>query len=371
MGTVSKQKSIYFIFFTIVLDMVGIGLIIPVLPDVIRRFVTNQEEVNYLFGYFVALYALMQFFASPILGSLSDRFGRRPVLLSSLLGASIDYVFMAFAPTLSLLFVGRVISGLTGASMTVANSYIADISDDSNRSSNFGMIGAAFGIGFILGPLIGGGLGHFGHEIPFLAAAVLNFINFLFGIFVLPESLSLDHRRKIELKKLNPMSSLGKILRPSPIFFFVIAYALLFLAGNVHPSVWTLYTEKKFAWTSFQVGISLSFVGLIYGFSQAVLTKRLVPLWGEEKALNVGIVFNALGFILYGLAPQGWMMYGVMMVSSLSGLAMPCLQSMMTKRVEPHRQGELQGGLVSLSSLSAIAAPCIIYKNFELGDVAT
>lgn len=357
-----QQKTIYFIFFTIVLDMIGIGLIIPVLPDVIRRFVTDPEAINHYFGYFVALYALMQFFASPVLGSFSDRFGRRPILLISLLGSSIDYIFMAYAPSLTLLFVGRMISGLTGASIAVANSYIADISDDKNRSANFGLIGAAFGIGFILGPLMGGLLGHFGAHVPFLAAAALNFINFLFGIFVLPESLKLENRRKIEIKKLNPFSSLAKILKPSPILFFVVTYALLYLAGNVHPSIWTLYTERKFAWTAFQVGISLSFVGLIYGFSQAVLTKKLVPLWGEQKALQVGIAFNALGFFLYGIAPLGWMMYGVMIVSALSGLAMPCLQSMMTKQIEANRQGELQGGLVSLSSVTAIAAP-LLYTN--------
>ncbi|MEK6773369.1 MAG: TCR/Tet family MFS transporter [Bdellovibrionota bacterium] len=363
--TNTKQKTIYFIFFTIVLDMLGIGLIIPVLPDVIRRFVTDVDSVNHLFGYFVALYALMQFIASPILGALSDRFGRRPILLFSLLGASVDYVFMAYAPTLILLFIGRVISGLTGASVTVANSYIADISDDKNRSANFGLIGAAFGIGFILGPLMGGFLGHYGSGIPFLAAAGLNFINFLFGIFILPESLTLENRRKIEFKKFNPFSLIAKILQPSPILFFVITYALLYLAGNVHPSIWTLYTERKFSWTPVEVGVSLSFVGLIYGFSQAVLTKKLVPLWGEEKALHVGIFFNALGFILYGFAPMGWMMYGVMLISSLSGLAMPCLQSMMTKHVEANRQGELQGGLVSLSSLSAIAAPILYTSTFN------
>ena len=179
MQAATAKKSIYFIFATIALDMIGIGIIIPVLPDVVRRFATDPSHVNHLFGYFVALYALMQFLASPVLGSLSDRFGRRPILLSSLFGAAIDYVFMAFAPTLALLFVGRLISGLTGASMTVANSYIADVSTNENRAANFGMIGAAFGIGFIAGPLIGGLLGHYGHQYPFLAAAALNFLNFL------------------------------------------------------------------------------------------------------------------------------------------------------------------------------------------------
>ena len=345
--------------------MLGIGLIIPVLPDVIRRFSVDPSEVNHLFGYFVATYAAMQFLASPILGNLSDRFGRRPVLLVSLFGASIDYLFMAFAPSLKFLFVGRVISGLTGASMTVANSFMADISDDSNRSANFGLIGAAFGLGFIVGPLLGGALGHFGAHIPFLAAAALNFINFIFGVFILPESLSFEKRRSIEWSKFNPFSSVVKILKPSVILSYVVIYLLLFLAGNVHPSIWTLYTEHKFAWTSLQVGISLSFVGLIYGFSQAVLTKKIVPIWGETKALQVGIFFNAIGFVLYAVAPYGWMMYAIMIVSSLSGLAMPCLQSMMTKLVEPNRQGELQGGLVSLSSVASILAPLIYTNTFN------
>lgn len=344
MNSNPRKSSIYFIFTTIVLDMLGIGLIIPVLPDVIRRFSSDPGSVTQLFGYFVAVYAFMQFFASPILGSLSDRYGRRPILLSSLLGASVDYVFMAFAPTLSLLFIGRIISGLTGASMTVANSYIADISDDSNRATNFGMIGAAFGIGFIAGPLIGGGLGHISHEAPFLAAAALNFLNFIFGLFILPESLSLEHRRHVEFRKLHPFSSITKLLSNKSIIFFIITYAFLYLASNVHPSIWTLYTERRFAWTSFEVGLSLSFVGLIYGFSQVFLTKKLVPKWGDVKALQVGLFFNAFGFLLYALVPAGWMMYLVMIASSLSALAMPCLQSIMTKQVAPNRQGELQGG---------------------------
>jgi MFS transporter, DHA1 family, tetracycline resistance protein len=272
---------------------------------------------------------------------------------------------MAFAPSLALLFVGRLISGLTGASMTVANSYIADISTDENRSANFGMIGAAFGIGFIAGPLIGGALGHISPEAPFIAAAVLNFLNFIFGIFILPESLPLEHRRKIEIRKLNPFSTLSKIFKNSAITYFIITYGLLFLAGNVHPSIWTLYTEHKFGWTSFQVGLSLSFVGLIYGLSQAVLTKKLVPIWGEEKALKIGIFFSAFSFVLYALVPYGWMMYIVMLVSSLSAVAMPCLQSIMTKQVVANRQGELQGGLVSLASLSSIAAPLLYTTSFN------
>jgi len=362
-----SKKSMYFIFATIMLDMIGIGLIMPVLPDVIRRFISDPGQVTENFGYFIAIYAVMQFVASPILGGLSDQFGRRPILLGSLLGAGIDYIFMALAPTLNLLFLGRVIAGLTGASMTVANSYIADISDDSNRSSNFGMIGAAFGIGFIAGPIIGGLLGHFGPHMPFYGAAVLNILNFLFGLFILPESLKPENRRVVQWKKLNPFTTIINTMKIPGMGLFVVTYAFLFLAGNVHPSVWTLYTESKFGWNSIQVGVSLSFVGLIYGLSQSLLTTKLVPKWGEQKSLIIGIFFNAFGFLLYGIAPFGWMMYGIMVVSALQGLSMPCLQSIMTKKVDPHYQGELQGGLVSVGSVTAILAPIIYTNMFNWG----
>jgi len=362
-----SKKSMYFIFATIMLDMIGIGLIMPVLPDVIRRFISDPDQVTENFGYFIAIYAVMQFVASPILGGLSDQFGRRPILLGSLLGAGIDYIFMALAPTLNLLFLGRIIAGLTGASMTVANSYIADISDDSNRSSNFGMIGAAFGIGFIAGPIIGGLLGHFGPHMPFYGAAVLNILNFLFGLFILPESLKPENRRVVQWQKLNPFSTIIHTLKIPGMGMFVVTYAFLFLAGNVHPSVWTLYTESKFGWNSIQVGISLSFVGLIYGLSQSLLTTKLVPKWGEQKSLIIGIFFNAFGFLLYGIAPLGWMMYGIMVVSALQGLSMPCLQSIMTKKVDPRYQGELQGGLVSVGSVTAILAPIIYTNTFNWG----
>lgn len=357
-----KATSVKFIFTTIVLEMMGIGLLIPVMPDVIRRFVTSEQEVNHYFGYFVATYALMQFFASPILGGLSDRFGRRPVLLSSLFGAAFDYMFMAFAPTLWLLFVGRIISGLTGAAISVANSYMADISDDTNRAANFGLIGAAFGIGFVVGPLLGGFLGHIDPVAPFVGAAILNFLNFLFGYFILPESLDAAHRRNLDYEKLNPFSSLQKILQQKHLLLYVSIYGLIFLAGQVHPSIWTLYTEYKFGWRPLEVGLSLSVVGIVFGFSQAVLTKKLVAKWGEVKSLKVGLFFSALGFLLFALATKGWMTYFVIAGTCLSGLSNPCLQSMMTKQVEPSRQGELQGGLVSITSMACILAP-LLYSN--------
>lgn len=361
----TSKRSIHFILVTIMLDMMGVGLVIPVMPDVIRRFVSTEHEVNHMFGYFVALYALMQFFASPILGSLSDRYGRRPILLGSLFGASLDYIFMALSTSLPMIFIGRVISGLTGASLTVANSYMADISDESNRSANFGMIGAAFGIGFILGPSLGGVLGQIHSSAPFFAAAILNLLNFAFGFYILPESLDLKNRRSFELSAINPFAQIKKLFHKKNLFIFFFTYALLNLAGLVHPSIWTLYTEHKFSWTSWQVGLSLSFVGLVYGFSQAVLTKKLVPIWGEYKALKIGLFLNAIGFLLFATATEGWMMYVIMLTTCLSALSMPCLQSIMTKQVAADRQGELQGSLVSIASIMSILAPILYSKSFD------
>jgi DHA1 family tetracycline resistance protein-like MFS transporter len=252
-----------------------------VLPDVLRRFSTDPTVVSERFGLFIGVYAFMQFVASPILGTLSDKHGRRSILLVSLLGAALDYLFMAFAPTLPLLFVGRMISGLTGASMTVASSYMADISTDKNRSANFGMIGAGWGIGFIVGPLVGGLLASLGPRAPFLAAAVLNLVNFLYGLLVLPESLPPERRRTVTARALNPLATIGRVIRPSAFAPFIYVYFLVFLAGQIHPVNWTLYTQTKFHWTSWQVGLSLSFVGVMIAVAQGGLTRIIVPKLGE------------------------------------------------------------------------------------------
>jgi DHA1 family tetracycline resistance protein-like MFS transporter len=298
------------------------------------------------------------------LGSLSDRWGRKPILLISLLGAGLDYLFMAYAPTMSLLFVGRIISGLTGASMAVASSYMADISTDENRSANFGLIGAAWGIGFITGPLIGGLLGSAGAQAPFLAAAGMNILNFTLGLFFLPESLSSDQRRPLDYRKMNPLTSILKILRPSPILIFVIIYFLLFLAGNVHPVNWTLYTQTKFLWTTWEVGVSLSFVGIMIAVVQGGLTRVLIPRLGENRAINFGLVIYVVSFFLYSIASAGWMMYPITALFSLSGLTMPAMQSRMARHVAANEQGELQGSLVSLGSLASIFAPLIYTPLF-------
>lgn len=352
-----KSARAHFIFATILLDSLGIGLIIPTMPDIIRRFGTDPAFVSQYFGYFISVYALMQFLASPVLGSLSDRFGRRSILLVSLLCAGLDYILMAYAPTLGILFAGRVISGLTGASMTVATAYMADVSDDSTRAANFGLIGAGFGMGFIAGPIVGGLLGAYSPHAPFLAAAVLNLLNFVFGLFVLPESLPVSMRRKFEWKRLNPFKSMMIAVKPSSILLLVWVYIAVFFAGNVHPSVWTLYTQYKFGWTAWQVGLSLTFVGLVIAIAQGWLTRIIIPKLGEHRSIIVGLAVGGIALLLWSVANEGWMMYAIMGFASIGGIGGPALQSELTKHAPSSEQGELQGTLISLGSLTAIVSP--------------
>lgn len=370
----SRTASLPFIFFTIFLDALGVGILIPILPDVIRRFGSDPYFVNQYFGYFISVYALVQFFASPMQGALADKFGRRPVLLISLLGAGIDYALMAYAPNLWLLFLGRVISGVTCASFTVASSYIADISDDSNRSANFGVIGAGWGLGFIAGPMLGGLLGDLGPQAPFLASAGLNLLNFAFGLFVLPESLPPEKRRNIAFKDLNPFRLLIRVLKPSPIFPFIVTFFLTNLAAQSHPSVWTLYTQFKFEWSAREVGLSLSAFGLGIAAVQGGLTRLIIPKIGELRALRWGLVLSAFSYISFALATQSWMMYVIMIFSSLAGIHAPALQSMISSRVPSNEQGELQGSLMSLASLTAISGPLLftgLFADFTAPGVSS
>jgi DHA1 family tetracycline resistance protein-like MFS transporter len=304
--------------------------------------------------------------SSPLLGSLSDRFGRRPVLLVSLFGAAIDYFFMAFAPTLPLLFLGRVVSGVSGASYTVASAYIADISNDENRSKNFGVIGAGFGLGFILGPAIGGPLATLGDQYPFLAAGGINFLNLLFGALVLPESLPPNRRRKVELASLNPLRSFRNTFAIRGIFGLLLVHVLLQLAGQTHPSIWTLYTQHRYGWSSAEVGLSLAAVGVMSAISQGALTGLIVKRIGEAKTLVLGSLGEAFGFLCFGLATQGWMIYLILVVSSVFWAVQPALQSLISREAPPETQGELQGTLMSLGSLCGIVNPLVMTQLFSL-----
>jgi DHA1 family tetracycline resistance protein-like MFS transporter len=361
-----RKASHLFIFATIAIDAIGLGIIIPVLPDVIRRFVSEEAIVSRTYGLFIATYALLQFVASPLLGRLSDRFGRRPILLVSLLGAALDYLFMAFAPTLPLLWVGRVISGLTGASFTVASAYLADISDDSNRSRNFGMIGAGFGLGFIIGPAVGGLIGGYGSHYAFLAAGAFNLLNFLFGVFVLPESLSPDKRRPITRESLNPFRALSAVFKMPAIRALAVANTLMYLGGQTHPSIWTLYTQHRYGWTASQVGLSLTFVGVLNGITQGGLTGWMVKKLGERTIVVSGSFLQAIAFVLFGFASQPWMLYVVLMISAPLWSVGPAIQSLISREVSADRQGELQGSLMSLVSLATILNPLIMTNLFSM-----
>lgn len=367
----STKASAIFIFITLVIEAMGFGIVMPVLPDVIRKFVTGESDVAKMYGYFIAVYALLQFLCAPVLGRLSDKYGRRPVLLLSLFGAGVDYIFMAFAPNLGLLFLGRLIAGISGASYTVATAYLADISDDSNRAKNFGLMGAGFGLGFILGPAVGGMVASYGLAYPFLVSACLNLINFMFGFFVLPESLPQSLRRDFRWSELNPFASLKVLTFMPAISLLVVAHVLLQMAGQTHASLWAIYTESRYGWTAAEVGASLAAVGFLSALAQGGLTGPAVKLFGERKVALWGSLGEAFGFAAYGLAASGFMIYVVLIVSSIFWAAHPALQSLIAREIPPHKQGELQGALMSLTSLTAVVNPLLMTNIFAVTSTSS
>ena len=361
----NSQASMTFIFITILLDAIGVGLVIPIMPEVIARFGSDPAFISTYYGYFISVYSLMLFIASPLLGSLADRFGRRPILLIALAGSGLDYLLMAFAPTLTLLFIGRIISGLSGASITVASSYIADISTDKNRTTNFGLIGAAFGIGFVIGPALGGVIGSYGHALPFILAAVLSISNFVFGLFVLPESLPKEKRKKdISLSSLNPIKSIGKIVFNSPVAVLIWVYFFLNLAGQSHPSIWALYTRYKFHWSSLQIGLSLTCVGMAFGIGQGYTTRIVIPRIGEKKSIIYGTFVLIFNYLFFAIATASWVLYATITLLLFTSIVMPSLQSMISVNTPPESQGELQGTLISVMSLTSIIGPLLYTSLF-------
>lgn len=327
-----------------------------------------KEEVNQAApwgGLLLASFAAMQFLFSPVIGNLSDQYGRRPILLASLFGFGVDYLLTAFAPTIGWLFVGRIIAGIMGASMTTASAYIADVSPPEKRAQNFGMIGAAFGLGFILGPLLGGLLAKYGVRAPFFAAAGLTFINWLYGYFILPESLPLDRRRKFEWKRANPVGTLKFFLNYKIILGLVASIILLYIAAHAIQSNWGYYTMYRFKWSEATVGISLAFVGLLVAIVQGLLIRLIIPKLGQQRSVYVGLAVYALGFVLFGLATEGWMMFAALVPYCLGGIAGPALQGIMSTQVPPNQQGELQGALTSLVSLTSVVGPIFMTVLLE------
>ncbi len=368
----NKKAAINFIFITILLDVVGFGIIIPVLPELLSQMKNiDFNEASKYGGYLLFAFAIAQFLFSPVIGNLSDQYGRRPVLLISMFGFGLDYLILAFAPTYAWLLIGRVIAGITGASFTTANAYIADISTPENRAKNFGMVGAAFGVGFIIGPLLGGLLGEIGVRIPFFTAAGLSFINFLYGYFILPESLAPENRRKFSWKRANPAGTLIQLSKYKQIRVLMIAYIFLNLAHHAVQSNWTYFTMYRFEWGEGMVGFSLAFVGLLVGIVQAVLAQKSADKIGISKSIYYGIGLYTIGMFLFAFASTSWMMFVFLIPYCLGGIAMPNLQSFMVGKVPANEQGELQGGLTSLVSMTTIFGPIMmtgIFYHFTKDD---
>lgn len=357
------NRALAFILATVTIDSIGIGLIMPILPELIRE-VSHESNVASHYGVFLAIFAAMQFLFGPLLGALSDRFGRRPVLLVSLAGAAIDYAIMAFAPTLTILYIGRIISGISGANFAVATAYIADITPEAERAKRYGWMHACFGIGFVLGPALGGILGEYSVRYPFMLAVAMNGINFVFGYFVLPESHAVANRRKVDLIKLNPFSSLIwawslRNLRPLLFFFF-----MMMLIGQTPPSLWVLYSEERFTMSAKMIGLSFAFFGVMHAFSQAVLTGKLTAKFGERRTMIFALLLESVSYVLFGLATDTWMVFALTIPLAVAGIALPILQSLVSKQVGEDQQGLLQGTLASLMSLCSILGPLAVTNAY-------
>ena len=306
----------------------------------------------------------MQFIFSPILGSLSDKYGRRPVLLLSLFGLALDYMLQAFAPTIAWLFVGRLIAGVMGASFTTATAYIADISTPEKRAQNFGMVGAAFGLGFIIGPVIGGLASRWGTSVPFIIAACLTLLNALYGYFILPESLAPENRRNFDWAKANPVGSLKHLRKYPVVSGLIITLVLINIAAHAVQSNWTYYTIYKFKWSEEMIGYSLATVGILVSLVQGLLIRKVIPVLGQKKSIYLGLAFYAVGLVLFGIAWKGWMMFAFLVPYCLGGIAGPTLQGIISNQVPANEQGELQGALTSLVSMTAIIGPLLMNNLF-------
>lgn len=359
------KKSLVFIFVTVLVDVIGIGIIIPVLPSLIESLNGDGlSEASKIGGWLIFSYAIMQFFFAPLLGTLSDKFGRKPILLISLFGLGIDYLFHAYAPTIGWLFVGRILAGICGASITVATAYIADVSTPENKAANFGLIGAAFGLGFIIGPLIGGLSAKVSIQLPFLIAAGMTLLNFVYGWLILPESLPPEKRREVSLKKANPLGSFH-LLRKTPVVAgLAIAFFLLYIASHSVQSTWTFYSMYKFEWDESMVGYSLAVVGVIVAIVQGLLVKHTVRWFGERNTILIGYSMWTLGLVLFALASSSWMLFAFILPYCLGGIASPTLQGTISNQFSQQEQGELQGALTSLMSLTAIFGPLVMTSIF-------
>jgi len=361
----TSRRALAFLFVTVLIDMIGFGIIIPVMPALIVDLTGGTIGQAAIWGgRLLVIYAAMQFFFAPIIGNLSDRFGRRPVLLASLVAFGVDYLIMASAPTIAWLFVGRLVAGIAGASHTTANAFIADVSAPEDRAKNFGLLGAAFGLGFVLGPVIGGFLGEYGPRYPFLAAGVLALANAVYGFLVLPETLPAAERRAFSLRRANPVGALSEMRRyPIVLSLFVVLFFYQ-IAHDANPSTWSYYTTEKFDWSPREIGFSLGAVGVLFALVQGVLIRAVIPRIGEARAVVVGFVAMALGFLGFAFATEGWMLYLFLVPFSLAGLANPAMRGILSNQVPANAQGALAGTIASVVSVTAIIAPWMMTELF-------
>jgi DHA1 family tetracycline resistance protein-like MFS transporter len=368
MEKVQKSKaSILFIIFTVTLDAMGIGLIMPVVPGLIREIQgTNLSNAAFWGGLLSFSYASMQFLFGPLLGNLSDRYGRRPILITSLFFMGIDYLLMAIAPTIFLLFLARIVSGITGATFATANAFLADTSERGDRSRNFGLVGAAFGVGFVIGPAIGGLLGEYGIRVPFLVAGGLALLNALFGLLVLPETLPKSKRRPFEMKRANPFSAIARLRHFPEIGGLMLIVLLYVIANQVYPSIWAYFTIERFEWSLRTIGLSLAVYGVSAAFIQIFVLKRMLEKFGEEKTAAFGIIIGIATFCTIMFLTGGKTMLLMMPIAALGEMVGPSLQGMMADRVNDDEQGELQGIFTSVISIGTIISPLLMTNVFKI-----
>ncbi|WP_375447691.1 TCR/Tet family MFS transporter [uncultured Fibrella sp.] len=360
-----RSPALIFIFITVLVDCIGIGLIVPVVPRLIEDLTGEGLSAAAQYGGWLTFaYAAMQFLFAPVMGGLSDQYGRRPVLLVALFGLGLDFLVCAYAPTITWLFVVRVFAGICGASFTTASAYIADISTPEKRAQNFGLVGAAFGLGFIIGPSMGGLLSSYGTRAPFLAAAALSLLNCLYGFFVLPESLSQENRRPFNWRRANAIGSFKALRRYPSLVGLIAALAFLYIAGQVMQSVWGYFTMLRYGWDTKLVGISLALVGLAVAIVQGGLIRLIIPKIGQKRAVFLGMIVYVISFIGFTFAYEGWMALALIAPYAFAGITGPAIQGIISGQVPPNEQGELQGALTSLMSLTAIFSPVLMTNLF-------
>lgn len=366
------RNPLIFIFVTRLIDAMGFGIVMPVLPQLLLNMgEPDIAAATRTGGILIVTYAVLQFFFGPVIGNLSDRFGRRPIILASLFAYGADYLMMGFAPTIAWLFIGRAIAGIAGAVYVPANAFVADVTPPEQRAHAFGLVGSAFGLGFILGPGIGGLLGELGVRAPFFAAAALAGVNFLFGLFVLPESLPRERRRPFSWRRANPLGAVTMLRHHPGVLLYALTVVAFLIGNNVYPSTWAFFTTAKFNWSTGMIGLSLVATGIAMAGAQAFLTGRLSKRMGELRAAVFGLASAALIALAYAFITQGWMVFVLTFIGAIQAITYPALNALMSQRVPANAQGELQGGVASLGSIANIVGPLIMTQSLAYFTAAS